>query len=118
MKGGNTQEAKNIYLEILETENNNDRILANLSLIYLNNEEFEKCIEFSNKALKVIKSFKEKFNMRKYDNSYEIKLLLRRAKCNEKMDKLEDSQADIEDIERLELKNEVVANEIKIIRVI
>ena len=56
--------------------------------------------------------------MRKYDNSYEIKLLLRRAKCNEKMDKLEDSQADIEAIERLELKNEVVANEIKIIRVI
>jgi len=55
--------------------------------------------------------------MRKYDNSYEIKLLLRRAKCNEKLDHLQESQIDIEAIERLELKNEAVANEIKSIRV-
>lgn len=55
--------------------------------------------------------------MRKYDNSYEIKLLLRRAKCNEKLDFLEKSQADIEMIERLEIKSESISSDIKNIKV-
>lgn len=111
LKKGLLKEAEEQYLKILETNkdniiNQNEKILSNLSLIYLNIENYEKCIYYCTAILKIIKNFKEKFAFNKYDNTFQIKILLRRAKSYEKINDIALSQKDIEDAEKLEIRNQ------------
>ena len=115
-KLGDHEKAKEIYNEILKTEKYNEKVLSNLSLIYLNKEEYDNVIKYCTEIIKVIKIFKDKINIRKYDNSFEIKILLRRAKSYEKLDNMEKAQEDIEAVERLEIKNETIIKDIKDIK--
>jgi tetratricopeptide (TPR) repeat protein len=115
-KSGDHEKAKELYYEILQTEKYNEKVLSNLSLIYLNKEEYQNVIKYCTEIMKVIKIFKEKINIRKYDNSFEIKILLRRAKSYEKLNNMEKAQEDIEAVERLEIKNEIIMKDIKEIK--
>jgi len=121
LKKGELREAEEKYLKILEAQpeniiNQNEKVLSNLSLIYLNLEEYEKCILFCNDILKIIKNFKEKFAFSKYDNTFQIKILLRRAKSSERTGEITKAQADIEAAEKLEIRNPEIYTEINAIK--
>jgi tetratricopeptide (TPR) repeat protein len=121
LKKGELREAEKKYLKILEAQpeniiNQNEKVLSNLSLIYLNLEEYEKCILFCNDILKIIKNFKEKIAFSKYDNTFHIKILLRRAKSYEKTGDIAKAQADIEAAEKLEIRNPDIYSDINVIK--
>lgn len=121
LKKGDLREAEEKYLKILEAQpeniiNQNEKVLSNLSLIYLNLEEYQKCILFCNDILKIVKNFKEKFAFIKYDNTFQIKILLRRAKSFEKTGDIAKAQADIEAAEKLEIRNPEIYSDINAIK--
>lgn len=121
LKKGELKEAEEKYLKILEEQpeniiNQNEKILSNLSLIYLNLEQFDKCILYCNDILKIIKNFKEKYSFNKYDNTFQIKILLRRAKSFEKINEIAKAQADIEAAEKLEIRNPDIYSDINSIK--
>ncbi len=121
LKKGELKEAEEKYLEILKNQpeniiNQNEKILSNLSLIYLNLEQYDKCILYCNDILKIIRNFKEKFAFTKYDNVFQIKILLRRAKSYEKTSDIAKAQADIEAAEKLEIRNPDVHSDINSIK--
>lgn len=121
LKSGNLEDAEKMYLQILENLNENiinqnEKILSNLSLIYLNLEKYEKCISYCGDIIKIIRNFKEKFSFNKYDNTFEIKILLRRAKSYEKINDIKQAQLDIEAAERLEIRNELINKDINNIK--
>lgn len=121
LKVGELKEAEKNYLEIIQDSNDNlinknEKILSNLSLIYLNLGNFDKCILYCDEILKIIKNFKEKINLPKDDNLFHIKILLRRAKCFEKINEISKSQIDIENVERLEIRNKEINIDIRKIK--
>lgn len=121
LKKGELREAEEKYLKILGNQseniiNQNEKILSNLSLIYLNLEEYDKCILFCNDILKIIKNFKEKFVFSKYDNTFQIKILLRRAKSFEETGDITRAQIDIETAEKLEIRNPDIHSDINNIK--
>lgn len=121
LKKGELEQAEEKYLKILEEQseniiNQNEKVLSNLSLIYLNLEQYEKCILYCNDILKIIKNFKEKFSFNKYDNTLQIKILLRRAKSFEKTGEVAKAQADIEQAEKLEIRNPEIYTDINVIK--
>jgi tetratricopeptide (TPR) repeat protein len=116
LKFGKVDEARDIYLDILKTEPNNEKVLSNLSLIYLNKEDYENVIKYCTDILRIIKNFKERISLNKYDNSFELKILLRRAKSYEKVDQMAKAQEDIETAERLEIRNDLIYKDISEIK--
>jgi len=96
--------------------NQNEKILSNLSLISLNNCEYEKCVSYCDSILKIIKNFKEKITLSKDENLFHIKILLRRAKSYEKLNDVKKSQMDIEAAERLEIRNNEINKDINSIK--
>lgn len=121
LKNGDLKEAEEKYLLILEESkdlliNQNEKILSNLSLISLNNHQYEKCVNYCSEILKIIKNFKEKISLSKEENLFHIKILLRRAKSYEKLNDIKSSQNDIEAIERLELRNNEINKDINNIK--
>ena len=50
------------------------------------------------------------------NNTFEIKVLLRRAKCYEIQNEMWKAEKDIESIEKLEIKNELILKDIKSIK--
>lgn len=121
LKNGNLKEAEEKYIEILEESkdnliNKNEKILSNLSLISLNNGDYEKCISFCDEIIKIIKNFKEKITLNRDENLFHIKILLRRAKSYEKINDITKSQSDIEAAERLEIRNNEINKDINSIK--
>ncbi|MCQ2815627.1 MAG: tetratricopeptide repeat protein [archaeon] len=108
--------AKKIYESILEMEPENERVLSNLSLIYLAQNNYDEVIECCNKIIKIFKQFKEKIKFKNINNSFEIKVLLRRAKCYEIKNEMHLAEKDINSIEKLSIKNEQILKEIKTIK--
>jgi tetratricopeptide (TPR) repeat protein len=108
LKSGKLEEAKEAYFDILKTDPHNDKVLSNLTLLFLNMEDYENVIKYCTDILKIIKNFREKINLRKYDNSFELKILLRRAKSYEKLDQMTKAQEDIETAERLDIRNDLI----------
>lgn len=116
LRNNNSLEAKEIYKQILEIDPKNEKVLSNLSLIYLNEENWNECTTLCSEIIKLLKSFKDDINLRKYDSSFEIKILLRRAKCYEKIEELSNAQEDIEAVEKLEIRNELIFKDINKIK--
>lgn len=108
--------AKEIYLQILSNEPNNEKVLSNLSLIYLNEKNYDEVIKCCTKIIHVFTQFKEKIKIRNMNNTFEIKVLLRRAKCYEILNEMSKAEKDIESIEKLEIKNELILKDIKSIK--
>ena len=112
----NYSEAENIYKKILDIEPNNERVLANLSMIYLFQEKYDKVIEICTKILNIFSKFKERIKIKNMNNLFEIKILLRRAKCYEIKNDMEKAQKDIESIEKLSIVNPNILKEVKEIK--
>ncbi len=112
----NYSEAENIYKKILDIEPNNERVLANLSMIYLFQEKYDEVIEISTKILNIFNKFKERIKIKNMNNLFEIKILLRRAKCYEIKNDMEKAQKDIESIEKLSIVNPNILKEVKEIK--
>ena len=108
--------AKEIYFQILSNEPNNEKVLSNLSLIYLNEKNYDEVIKCCTKIIHVFTQFKEKIKIRNMNNTFEIKVLLRRAKCYEIQNEMSKAEKDIESIEKLEIKNELILKDIKSIK--
>jgi tetratricopeptide (TPR) repeat protein len=116
LKSGKADQAREIYLNILKIEPNNEKVLSNLSLIYLFTEDYEKVTKYCTDILRIIRTFKERISLSKYDNSFELKILLRRAKSFEKLGQLREAQEDIETAERIELRNDFIGKDISEIK--
>ena len=112
----NYSEAENIYKKILDIEPNNERVLANLSMIYLFQEKYDEVIEICTKILNIFSKFKERIKIKNMNNLFEIKILLRRAKCYEIKNDMEKAQKDIESIEKLSIVNPNILKEVKEIK--
>ena len=86
----------------LDKQNNqNEKLLSNLNLLYFQNKNYSKVIEYSNMLIKLLHFFKDKIQLKKYDNSLEIKTLLRRAKSYQELHDLDSAQEDIASSEKL-----------------
>ena len=112
----NYSEAENIYKKILDIEPHNERVLANLSMIYLFQEKYDEVIEICTKILNIFNKFKERIKIKNMNNLFEIKILLRRAKCYEIKNDMEKAQKDIESIEKLSIVNPNILKEVKEIK--
>ena len=112
----NYENAEKIYNQILNIEPNNERVLSNLSMIYLFQEKYDDVINICTKILNIFSKFKERIKIKNMNNLFEIKILLRRAKCYEIKNDMEKAQKDIESIEKLSITNPSVLKEVKEIK--
>ena len=112
----NYENAEKIYNQILNIEPNNERVLSNLSMIYLFQEKYDEVINICTKILNIFIKFKERIKIKNMNNLFEIKILLRRAKCYEIKNDMEKAQKDIESIEKLSITNPSVLKEVKEIK--
>ena len=110
------EEAENIYNKILSIEPNNERVLANLSMIYLFQGKHDEVIKLCSHILTIFNKFKERIKIKNMNNLFEIKILLRRAKCYEIKNEMEKAQKDVESIEKLSITNPNVLKEVKEIK--
>ena len=110
------EEAENIYNKILSIEPNNERVLANLSMIYLFQGKHDEVIKLCSQILSIFNKFKERIKIKNMNNLFEIKILLRRAKCYEIKNEMEKAQKDVESIEKLSITNPSVLKEVKEIK--
>ena len=107
------EEAEKIYKEILGIEPENERVLSNLSMIYLFQGKHDEVISICTKILGIFQKFKEKIKIKNMNNLFEIKVLLRRAKCYEIKNEMYKAQKDVESIEKLSISNQNVLKEVK-----
>ena len=116
LKKKNFEESEKIYKQILNIEPENERVLSNLSMIYLFQEKYDEVISICTKILGIFQKFKEKIKIKNMNNLFEIKVLLRRAKCYEVKNEMYKAQKDIESIEKLSISNPNVLKEVKEIK--
>ena len=116
LKGKKLEEAEKVYKEILSIEPENERVLSNLSMIYLFQGKYDEVISICTKILGIFQKFKERIKIKNMNNLFEIKVLLRRAKCYEIKNEMYKAQKDIESIEKLSILNQNVLKEIKDIK--
>ena len=113
---GKIDEAEKTYKEILDIEPENERVLFNLSMIFLKKGKHDEVISICTKILGIFSKFKEKIKIKNMNNLFEIKILLRRAKCYEIKNDMYKAQKDVESIEKLSITNPNVLKEIKDIK--
>ena len=113
LKKKNLEQAEKIYKQILDIEPENERVLSNLSMIYLFQGKYDEVISLSTKILGIFQKFKEKIKIKNMNNLFEIKVLLRRAKCYEIKNEMYKAQKDVESIEKLSISNQNVLKEVK-----
>ena len=116
LKKKNFEESEKIYKEILNIEPENERVLSNLSMIYLFQGKYDDVISICTKILGIFQKFKEKIKIKNMNNLFEIKVLLRRAKCYEIKNEMYKAQKDVESIEKLSISNPNVLKEVKEIK--
>lgn len=113
LKSKNLTEAKALYATILNYDKTNDKVLSNMALISLKDEDYYKAISYCSDILKNIKKFKDNISSSfKMDLNFEIKILLRRAKAYEQLNDLDKSIEDISQCERLEISSKAIVTEI------
>lgn len=84
------------YNEAIELDKHNEYAFSNIGLIHLKRQDYNKCIEFSTRALEIIDAFQNDTKSFSRDNRLEVKLLMRRAKSYEMMDDYEKAKADLD----------------------
>jgi tetratricopeptide (TPR) repeat protein len=108
LKGKNLEEAEKVYKEVLYIEPENERVLSNLSMIYLFMGKYDEVISICSKILGIFQKFKEKIKFKNMNNLFEIKVLLRRAKCYEIKNEMSNAQKDIESIEKFLINKSLI----------
>jgi tetratricopeptide (TPR) repeat protein len=81
---GHIDESLAKYLDAIAIDPNNEYAVGNIGLIYLKKSNFEKCIEFSTRALHILETYQNDTKSFARDNQFEVKLLLRRGTSYEK----------------------------------
>ena len=71
------------YEQALVIDPHNEYAISNIGLIYLKNNDFENCFNWTNRALKVLEMFYPASTPYQKDHKLEVKLLQRRSKCFE-----------------------------------
>lgn len=108
-------EALENYKKALESDPDNEYVLSNIGVIYLKRQNYEKCLEFTNRSLAMIEEFHNDTKDFNKDNLLEVKLLQRRAKCFEEGKQWENAKADLDRALMLDKTNAaVVASQKKI----
>jgi len=98
----NLNEALAKYDEALEKDEDNEYAIANIGVIHLKKLNYDLCIEYSTRALKLVDAFHSDTKPFSLINILEVKLLLRRAASYEKTDEWELAKDDLERILMLE----------------
>jgi len=73
LRGKNYEKAEKIYNEILNIEPNNERVLSNLSMIYLFQGKYDEVINICSKILMIFNKFKERIKIKNMNNLFEKK---------------------------------------------
>lgn len=92
----NVEEATTLYEECLQLDPLNEYVYANLGLIYMMKQDYEKCIEYSTKALEIIDDFLNDTKSFSTENRLEVKVLMRRGKSYESLGDNEKAKADLD----------------------
>ena len=74
----------------------NEYAYANIGAVMLKKVDYEKCIEYSTKALTIVDYFMNDTKSFSRDNRLEVKLLLRRGKSYEMLSELEKAKEDLD----------------------
>lgn len=93
---GRYEDAKEKYTEALKLDPTNEYAVANLGVIHLKRNEYDKCIEYSTQALQIIEYFMNDTKSFSRDNKLEVKLLLRRGKSYEMKGDYEKAKTDLD----------------------
>mmetsp|Transcript_36900 Transcript_36900/g.56494 ORF Transcript_36900/g.56494 Transcript_36900/m.56494 type:complete len:394 (+) Transcript_36900:815-1996(+) len=97
-----------MYEKSLEKDPHNEYAMSNIGVIYLKRQSYEECLEFSTRALHVIELFQSDTKEFHRENTLEIKLLQRRAKCYEVKGKYELAKEDLDRAFMLDRENPAV----------
>lgn len=98
-------EAVQKYNECLEIDPQNEYVIANLGLIYMMKQDYEKCIDYSSQALEILDEFLNETKSFSKDNRVEVKILMRRGKSYESIGENEKAKADLDRALLLEPQN-------------
>ena len=101
-------EALEAYEKALELDPSNEYALSNIGVIYLKRQNYEKCMEYTERALAYVEGFQADTKEFQKENTLEVKLLQRRAKCNEVAEKFELARKDLDRALFLEPQNAAV----------
>ncbi len=83
----------------------NEYVIGNLGLIYMMKQDYQKCIEFSTRALEIIEEFHSDTKLFSKENRLEVKILMRRGKSYESLGENEKAKADLDKALLMEPQN-------------
>lgn len=92
----------------MEIDPTNEYALSNISVIHLKKQDYEKTLEWANKALQYIEAFHPDTKEFQQDNTLEVKLLQRRAKCYEINNEFEKAKEDLDRAMLMDRENTAV----------
>jgi tetratricopeptide (TPR) repeat protein len=101
----NLDEAVKLYEDCLEIDPQNEYVYANLGLIYMMRQDYNKCIEYSTKSLDIIEDFLNDTKAFTKENRLEVKILMRRGKSYEQLEDLEKAKVDLDKALMMEPQN-------------
>lgn len=101
------------YEEALSKDPTNEYALGNIGLIYLKRSDYNKCIEYTDLALAEITNFISDTKSFNTDNQLEVKLLLRRGKSYQMVEKYQLAKNDLDECVKLDRRNKEAANMLK-----
>ena len=110
---GHLSDALASYEEALELDASNEYCLSNIGVIYLKRGDYDKCLEYTERALFIIECFHPDTKEFMKDNRLEIKLLMRRSKCYEEKENFEKAKDDLEKAQFLDKNDESIKHALK-----
>ena len=99
-------DALKAYEKAIELDPNNEYAISNIGVIHLKREDYDKCFEYTEKALDIIELFQYDTKEFMPDNVLEVKLLQRRAKCYEIKNEFEKAKEDLDKAMILDRNNQ------------
>lgn len=101
-------EALDHYRKALEADSSNEYAASNISAIYLKRQDYENCMIWTKRALELIEGFQPDTKEFQQENTLEVKLLQRRAKCYELSEEFELAKQDLDRAMMLDRDNAAV----------
>lgn len=96
------------YERAIDLDPLNEYALSNISVIHLKRQNYNKCLEYTIKALTIIEEFQSDTREFNRDCMLEVKLLQRRAKCYEMSEDWEKAKVDLDRALMLDKQNAAV----------
>jgi tetratricopeptide (TPR) repeat protein len=110
---GNFESSLKEYNKALEKDPTNEYALGNIGLIYLKRTDYNKCIEYTDRALAEVNNFISDTKSFNSENHLEVKLLLRRGKSYQMLEQYEKAKEDLDECVKLDRRNKEAANMLK-----